>query len=301
MDTISRRFRDRVVGHIVANMMKSPTPGTPIILAIHGAPGTGKSFQLDRALQSAQTYYQTISSSDLESANANDPARFVRATYLKVADEVSANGYLSGAVVINDIDSALGNWGPLVQTTVNRQLVVGELQHISDYPSLVDNRENLRIPIIVTANDLTKLYGPLLRAGRTDIFHWQPNQSEIIDALTPSLPNLTRSEVSTFVAEVSSDSITEHLDIVLEATRASVLGQIDDLPTTLLQARRGELEMASSPTLADLRLAMRRRRYEKQQQRDYSRGSEWPPRIPTLKRLPGWLWSRTTSARRWLR
>lgn len=280
MTSVASRFRDRVFVHLVTNMMKTPLAATPLILAIHGEPGTGKSFQLDHSLRDL-TYYKTISSSDLESANANDPAKLVRSTYLDVADEVAKMGYLSGALVINDIDSALGDWGPLVQTTVNRQMVIGELQHITDYPEQVDNRPNLRIPIFVTANDLTKLYGPLLRPGRTDSFYWLPSTDEISSVLCDALPHLTPIEVSKFVTHVDSSSIVDHLDIVRTATITKV-GRIPGGPHEVLRsARRGELELSLHPTLDDLLAASSIIVVERQRHKDYTRSVVWPQPTPT--------------------
>ena len=49
-------------------------------------------------------------------------------------------------------------------------------------------RRILRVPIIVTANDLSTLYAPLLRDGRMDKFFWKPTDEEklgIIAAIVP--------------------------------------------------------------------------------------------------------------------
>ncbi|WP_181873940.1 AAA family ATPase [Tsukamurella tyrosinosolvens] len=236
----------------MANFMKLPIPGTPLILAIHGSPGTGKSFQLDKTLKDARIFYKTIDSTDLESDNANDPAKLVRRTYIDLADEVERKGYRAGALVINDIDAALGDWGDLVQTTVNRQLVIGELQHITDYPDRVDNRPNLRIPIIVTANDLTKLYGPLLRPGRTSSFHWHPTQEEIAQVLSPLLPHLTQNDVSQLVTLFDSCAIADYVDAIRLAADQKIDQVSLDFEDAIIAARLGRLEAYSNPTLAEL-------------------------------------------------
>lgn len=63
--------------------------------------------------------------------------------------------------------------------TVNNQIVVGTLMNLSDNPTRVsigqDWRESditNRIPIIVTGNDLSTIYAPLIRDGRMDKFYW---------------------------------------------------------------------------------------------------------------------------------
>lgn len=297
MTSVSPRFRDRVFAHLVANAMKEPAPATPVILAIHGEPGTGKSFQLAHALNDTRTFYKTISSSDLESANANDPAKLLRSAYLQVADEVWEKGHVTGALVINDIDSALGDWGPLVQTTVNRQMVIGEMQHITDYPDSVDNRANQRIPIFVTANDLTKLYGPLLRPGRTESFYWAPTSDELKDVLSQALPHLSRHDVAEFVARVDSRSVVDHLSIVREATARNVARIAGSPHDILLRARKGELGAAAPPSLADLWAAHRALSAEQNHRRDYSGGPQWQEPAPIPTPTPVSPSSRSTSAR----
>ena len=38
-----------------------------------------------------------------------------------------------------------------------------------------------RVPIILTGNDLSTLYAPLLRDGRMDKFFWRPSLAEVAD------------------------------------------------------------------------------------------------------------------------
>lgn len=63
--------------------------------------------------------------------------------------------------------------------TVNNQIVVGTLMNLADNPTRVsvgqDWRETditNRIPIIVTGNDFSTIYAPLIRDGRMDKFYW---------------------------------------------------------------------------------------------------------------------------------
>jgi hypothetical protein len=89
--------------------------------------------------------------------------------------------------MINDIDAGLGRFG-FTQMTVNNQIVVGTLMNLCDNPTRVsvgqDWRESdvtNRIPIIVTGNDLSTIYAPLIRDGRMDKFYWQPNREDIVN------------------------------------------------------------------------------------------------------------------------
>lgn len=69
----------------------------------------------------------------------------------------------------------LGN----TQMTVNNQIVVGTLMNLCDNPTRVsigqdwrDSDITNRVPIIVTGNDLSKIYAPLIRDGRMEKFYW---------------------------------------------------------------------------------------------------------------------------------
>lgn len=63
--------------------------------------------------------------------------------------------------------------------TVNNQIVVGTLMNLSDNPTRVSTGQKWResdvthrVPIIVTGNDFSTLYAPLIRDGRMEKFYW---------------------------------------------------------------------------------------------------------------------------------
>ena len=65
------------------------------------------------------------------------------------------------------------------QVTVNNQIVAGTLMNLADNPNRVsigqDWREadiTNRIPIILTGNDFSTIYAPLIRDGRMEKFYW---------------------------------------------------------------------------------------------------------------------------------
>jgi type II secretory pathway pseudopilin PulG len=95
-------------------------------------------------------------------------------------------------LIINDIDAGVGRFKG-TQATVNTQMVMGTLMNLCDHPTQVSNEEDdeiheyreeeriRRVPIIVTGNDLSTLYAPLLRDGRMEKFYWQPTRTDIAD------------------------------------------------------------------------------------------------------------------------
>lgn len=65
------------------------------------------------------------------------------------------------------------------QTTVNNQMVVGTLMNLCDNPTRVSIGQDWReadivnrVPIIVTGNDFSTLWAPLIRDGRMEKFYW---------------------------------------------------------------------------------------------------------------------------------
>jgi hypothetical protein len=107
-------------------------------------------------------------------------------------------------VLINDIDTGLGSWGgELNRYTAYQLAVYGELMHLVDYPNSVEGRDTYRVPIVITGNDFTKLYEPLLRAGRMTAFEWIPNFEERVELVSAIFPELTKQEIGDLILELN--------------------------------------------------------------------------------------------------
>jgi hypothetical protein len=76
--------------------------------------------------------------------------------------------------------------GGTTQYTVNNQMVNATLMNIADNPTNVqlpgmyNKVDNPRVPIIVTGNDFSTLYAPLIRDGRMEKFYWAPTREDRI-------------------------------------------------------------------------------------------------------------------------
>ena len=69
---------------------------------------------------------------------------------------------------------------------MNNQIVVGTLMNICDDPNHVSIYEAWRegdviqrVPIIVTGNDLSQIFAPLVRDGRMSKFYWKPGRHDL--------------------------------------------------------------------------------------------------------------------------
>ncbi|NER82278.1 MAG: AAA family ATPase, partial [Leptolyngbya sp. SIO1D8] len=179
----SPRFLDKLAVHITKNYLNLEGVRVPLILGIHGRKGEGKTFQCELVYERMGIEVVHISGGELESPDAGDPARLIRLRYREAAELVRVRGVMA-VLMINDLDAGAGRFDALTQYTVNTQLVNNTLMNIADNPTNVqlpgsyDDKPIQRVPVIVTGNDFSTLYEPLVRDGRMEKFYWQPDRSD---------------------------------------------------------------------------------------------------------------------------
>lgn len=200
--SISPRFERVVVLHILKNMLKNVTIKPPLLLGIHGPSGEGKTFQCEQILKKLGVKRYLISGGQLDSPDSGEPAQLVRTTYLRAGEGIRRGESSLAVILINDIDTGLGSWGDQSIFTMNQQTVFGELMHLVDYPNSVEGRETERVPIIITGNDFTRLYKPLVRAGRMTAFEWIPTMEERAEIFAQIFPELSKQDCSRLLSEL---------------------------------------------------------------------------------------------------
>ena len=182
---ISPNFLDKVAVHITKNFLNLPGVRVPLILGIHGRKGEGKTFQCELVFRRMGFEPVMISGGELESPDAGDPSRLIRLRYREAAEQIRVRGEMC-AIFINDLDAGAGRFDSNTQYTVNTQMVNATLMNIADNPTNVqlpgsyDSTPLHRVPIIVTGNDFTTLYAPLIRDGRMEKFYWEPSRDDKI-------------------------------------------------------------------------------------------------------------------------
>ncbi len=180
---ISSRFLDKLAVHITKNYLDLPGVRVPLILGIHGRKGEGKSFQCELVFDRMGVEAVHMSAGELESPDAGDPSRLIRLRYREAAELIRVRGKMA-VLMINDLDAGAGRFDRGTQYTVNTQLVNGTLMNIADNPTDVqlpgsyDSTPLHRVPIIVTGNDFSTLYAPLIRDGRMEKFYWEPDRED---------------------------------------------------------------------------------------------------------------------------
>lgn len=187
MSIIPIRFRKEIQLHLLNNYSVGDKNSTPLILGIDGPPGDGKTFQCNQALKELKCSVVSLSASDFGSIYESNAANYVVQKYREAANQPMP------VLILNDIDTAIGNWGNLTQYTANRQFVLNELMHLCDYPENPHDIPSKRVPIIMTGNDFKKMYAPLIRFGRMKHFEWIPTYEEKIEVICDILYPLSTS------------------------------------------------------------------------------------------------------------
>ncbi|KAK4802478.1 hypothetical protein SAY86_000681 [Trapa natans] len=243
-----------VLCHIVKNFIAHLlNVKVPLILGIWGGKGQGKSFQTELIFRAMGVEPIIMSAGELESERAGEPGRLIRERYRTASRVIQNQGKLS-CLMINDIDAGLGRFGN-TQMTVNNQIVVGTLMNLSDNPTRVSigqdwNESDVtnRVPIIVTGNDFSTIYAPLIRDGRMDKFYWQPNHEDIVNIVHRMYEKdgISREEVLNVVNTFPNQALDFYGALRSRTYDRSILKWIDDiggieiLGTKLLKRRKSE-------------------------------------------------------------
>lgn len=211
---VSPRFLDKLAVHITKNFINFPGVRVPLILGVHGRKGEGKSFQCELVFQKMGIEPVRMSAGELESPDAGDPVRLIRMRYREAAELVRVRGNMC-VLLINDLDAGAGRVDQTTQYTVNTQLVNGTLMNIADNPTDVqlpgsyETEPIQRVPIIVTGNDFSTLYAPLVRDGRMEKFYWDPTREDRVGIVSGIFEKdgLSRGSVEQLVDHFSNQSI----------------------------------------------------------------------------------------------
>ena len=200
---IPGRFREAVLMHLVLNWVDWAT--WPVVLGIGGRAGDGKTYQLHAVLADAGVQVVSVNAADLESDRAGEPGKRVLHAYVDASHHVS--GGEPSAFVIDDFDTTVGEW-ELNTGTVNHQQVVAQLMHIADFPTLTHDGVSLaRAPVLVTGNDLGKLYEPLRRPGRMHAMAWRPTPDELRQIVTAIFDGIATADAVAEAVDAFPDQV----------------------------------------------------------------------------------------------
>lgn len=202
---IPKRFQQAIDNHLVGNMLA--LKDYPLMLSIFGEPGVGKTFQLRKHLADRGFNVHSINAADLESDRAGEPTKLLRKEYINASAEIT-NGK-GAAIVIDDIDTTMGEWEKYTGT-VNHQDLIAFFMHIADSPTEIEHisKDLSRVPVFFTGNDFDKLYDPLRRPGRMNVFKYSPTIEEKCEILCAIFGNKYQKEIQAFVERKPNEPIS---------------------------------------------------------------------------------------------
>jgi hypothetical protein len=178
---IPAEFTERVLVHIAKNFI-AHTCGVniPLILAIQGSQGDGKSSQVREVCSRNNIYVYPISGSFLSGSHEKEAVEILAESYIN-AYSVARDTKCLVAILIDDFDLSVASTFEEREYTVNSQLLTGFLMNLADDPTKCGKENVSRIPIIVTGNNFTSLHDPLTRHGRMDFFTWLPTHEQKLE------------------------------------------------------------------------------------------------------------------------
>lgn len=169
---IPKEYHDIVLKHIILNASNNINSFNPsLFLAIQGEKGEGKTFMIEKLCQFYGIKYIQVSGAELCGGLEGDAVGALMRIYEKACVDSSLYGNLS-CIVIDDFHKSIAAYDPdKTSRTTNADNLVGRLMNLADKPYIND----VRIPIILTANDYTTVYSALTRLSRMEFFTWRPN------------------------------------------------------------------------------------------------------------------------------
>ncbi|MBN2590810.1 MAG: AAA family ATPase [Sedimentisphaerales bacterium] len=177
---ISRSFARRVLLHLSKNYHIDFSSAAELILAITGPFGVGKSVMVMETCRRLGIKVHRVSVTELSSEWEGQPAKAVAQKYYQ-ASKTQIEEKIPCCLVIDDVDLAIGNFSEFSSGTKNTQHLINVIMEIADNPTLVCGHKTARVPIIMTANDLSKVYGAITRPRRMRAWTYQPSSKEVFD------------------------------------------------------------------------------------------------------------------------
>lgn len=255
-------FANEVKLHIIKNGSRKLNP--PLILAIQGPKGEGKSAQVREVCSRLGVLIVFISGSAISGGQEKEPLNIVRDAYIE-SSTTWMQRKMPVCIVIDDIDTSSAAMHANRVYSVNSQLVSGALMHLCDDPYNVGDRVTMRIPIIMTGNNFASLYGPLTRYGRMRFFDWVPTLemkqaivTGIFGELIPAEEHRLLNDFAAKYAHEPTAFFAELKNDILDSVILRTIGGHEDLDLPTLNELIDKTELRTN--MADLYEAADRKR-----------------------------------------
>jgi len=230
---IPPRFKNSVRSYLFqfhARLVEKSFPA-PALFVLIGPPGEGKSTMVSDVLSGIGVPVKRLSASALGGMYEGDSTTPIIDAYLALGSREDL--LPAPAIVLDDFDLSAGRVDQRNAGTINQSLLNGLLMNIADKPdqltkSYIDETGTPRsrtfdvkpVMIILTANDGTQIYPPLLRPGRALVSEWRATPDDMAEMLAGIFPSLSESERRDLVARFPGAAIAFFNQINSEMVRS---------------------------------------------------------------------------------
>lgn len=201
---VPKRFSDRIVSHVVSHYLENASFfRPPLYLVIEGSPGEGKTIQTMASCKKRGIEIFYISGSRLAGKNEGDSKQILNECYQMASKCIDTYG-MYVTIMIDDFHLSNAINDETVTRTINSNILINYMMNLSASSSV-------KIPIILTGNDFSKIYAPLIRDGRADIFKWKPTEEEkrmiARQILQPLIREIDHTKLDPFIDEHLNESV----------------------------------------------------------------------------------------------
>ena len=202
---ISARYEAEILSHITALYLKNyELFKPPLYLAIEGAAGEGKTSQVLATSILHGIIILYASAAQLSGKTEGDSLQRMKRLY-DDAVKIRSQGKVV-AIVLDDFHMSDASMSDNVERTINSTLLTGYLMNLTEKPF------SEQIPVILTGNDFSSVYAPLLRSGRANMLIWQLTTEEkntIKKAILMEFCALKPQEYSTFLSSILKSTVAD--------------------------------------------------------------------------------------------
>lgn len=226
---IPSRFVDRIIRHA---MSVRTIPTYPLLLAVQGPPGVGKTYQTYRALRMAKFETFRESAASLRGQHEGDSVDAFVKIYERARECAIDPARPTATILIEDFDLSGAVRFVNTEYTVNQQLLVNHLMNLCDGFE-EGGRESVRIPIFLTGNNFSTLHEPLRRHGRLDVFTWRPKpdeQAKIVAGMLSEVATEPQVAAELLLAKLPAATIATLRFLIDQVASNYVYAQFKDTP-----------------------------------------------------------------------